>query len=54
VLSKPEKQLILLGNLTPQLKCLVVFGVQAIGKQGPPAGPVNLGEGHVILSGYGA
>jgi hypothetical protein len=56
VLSKPEKQVILLGNLTPQLKCLVVFGNQASSKPGQAqqAGPVNMAEGAFILSGIGA
>jgi hypothetical protein len=50
--ARADQQLILLGNITPQLKCLVVFGNQQR-NQGQAAGPVNLTEGAIILSGYG-
>jgi hypothetical protein len=52
VMSRADQQLILLGNITQHLKCLVVFGNQQR-SQGQAPGPVNLTEGVFILSGYG-
>ncbi|WIA08649.1 hypothetical protein OEZ85_008076 [Tetradesmus obliquus] len=55
VMSSPEKQLILLGNLTPQLKCLVVFGWQSLAPGKLPAAGTQISfmDGLFILSGVG-
>jgi hypothetical protein len=52
LMSRADQQLILLGNITQQLKCLVVFGNQAFKNQGQQP-PLNLTEGLFFLTGYG-
>jgi hypothetical protein len=54
VLGRDDKQLILLSQITPQLKGLFLFGSQAVsGNARPPASGISLGEGTLILCGLG-
>lgn len=54
VFARPDKQVILLGHITPQLKGLLVFGSQLGNRNAPAQAQVNMGEGQLILSGIGA
>ncbi|KAF6251068.1 hypothetical protein COO60DRAFT_679732 [Scenedesmus sp. NREL 46B-D3] len=54
VLAREDRQVILLGHIKPQLKCLVVFGNQVINnRQSQPASNISLAEGQIIFSGHG-